>query len=135
MRQREMLKSKIHRARVTSVNVGYEGSISIDSALMEAADIIPFEKVHVLDVDNASRFETYAIEAERGSGTIGINGAAARLAAKGDTVIILSYAAIPEEETRDHSPTLVYVDSKNCITNIRRSGRITNELNAILQRR
>lgn len=133
MRQREMLKSKIHRARVTSVNVGYEGSISIDSELMEAADILPFEKVHVLDVDNAARFETYAIEGERGSGTIGINGAAARLVAKGDTVIILSYAAIPEEEARGHTPTLVYVDSNNCITNIRRNGKIINELNAILQ--
>lgn len=116
---REMLKSKIHRARVTSVNVDYEGSISIDKELMEAADILQFEKVHVLDVDNGSRFETYAIEAEKGSGKIMVNGAAARLVSKGDMVIILSYATISEEEARRHAPVLVYVDVKNSITHTR----------------
>jgi aspartate 1-decarboxylase len=129
---REMLKSKIHRARVTSVNVDYEGSISIDPVLMEAADILPFEKVHVLDVNNAARFETYAIEGERGSGQIGINGAAGRLVATGDTVIILSYATISEEEVRRHSPTLVYVDSKNHITHTRRNGMSPRELLAAI---
>ncbi|MBI4331551.1 MAG: aspartate 1-decarboxylase [Chloroflexi bacterium] len=125
---REMLKSKIHRARVTSVNVDYEGSISIDRELMEAADIFPFEKVHVLDVENGSRFETYAIEAEKGSGTIMVNGAAARLVASGDTVIILSYATLSEEEARSHTPALVYVDAGNSITHTRGSANRSNEL-------
>ena len=125
---REMLKSKIHRARITSVNVDYEGSISVDRELMDAADILPFEKVHVLDVDNGSRFETYAIEAEKGSGTIMVNGAAARLVAKGDTVIILSYATLSEEEAHSHSPALVYVDAKNSITHTKGSLKGAREL-------
>ena len=93
---RTMLKSKIHRAKVTVVNIDYEGSITIDKQLMEEADILPFEMVHVLDVENGNRFQTYAIEGERGSGVIGINGAAARLVQKGDTVIILSYTNLSE---------------------------------------
>jgi len=112
---RTMLKSKIHRARVTEANLNYEGSITIDAALMEAADILPYEKVHVLDVDNGARLETYAIEGERGLGVICINGAAARLVAAGDTVIIISYATLTEEEVRHHRPTLVYVDARNAI--------------------
>jgi len=112
---RTMLKSKIHRARVTEANLHYEGSITIDAALMEAADILPFEKVHVLDVDNGARLETYAIEGERGSGVICINGAAARLVAAGDTVIIISYATLTEEEVRRHQPALVYVNTQNAI--------------------
>jgi len=112
---RTMLKSKIHRARVTKANLHYEGSITIDAALMEAADILPFEKVHVLDVDNGARLETYAIEGERGSGVICINGAAARLVAAGDTVIIISYATLTEEEVRRHQPALVYVNAQNAI--------------------
>lgn len=110
---RTMLKSKIHRARVTQTNVDYEGSITIDSLLMEAADILPFEKVAVLDVENGSRLETYALEGERGSGVICLNGAAARLVGKGDTVIILTYAMVPEEEARALKPKLVYVDAEN----------------------
>ncbi len=125
---REMLKSKIHRARITSVNVDYEGSISVDGELLEAADILPFEKVHVLDVDNGSRFETYAIEAERGSGTMAVNGAAARLVGKGDMVIVLSYATVPEEEARKHAPSLVYVDARNAVTHTRGSCRGVREL-------
>ncbi len=125
---REMLKSKIHRARITSVNVDYEGSISVDRELLEAADILQFEKVHVLDVDNGSRFETYAIEAERGTGQIAVNGAAARLVAKGDTVIILSYATIAEEEARTHTPSLVYVDAKNAITHTKGTCKAEREL-------
>ena len=106
-----MLKGKIHRARVTGADIDYEGSISIDCDLMQAADILPYEKVHVLDVDNGARLETYAIEGSPGE--ICINGAAARLVAKGDTVIILGYHLVPEEEARRCTPKLVYVNSQN----------------------
>lgn len=112
---RTMLRSKIHRARVTGGNVDYEGSISIDKNLMEAADILPYEMVHVLDVNNGARFQTYAIEGRRGSGDIVLNGAAARLVAKGDVVIILSYCVVTDEEARQMQPTLVYVDEHNAI--------------------
>ena len=108
---RMMLKGKIHRARVTEANIDYEGSISIDPILMEAADILPYEQVHVLDVTNGSRLETYAIEG--GPGEICINGAAARMVYKGDTVIILAYHLLPEEEARNWHPKLVYVNSQN----------------------
>lgn len=112
---RTMLRSKIHRARVTGANVDYEGSISIDKQLMEAADILPYEMVHVLDVNSSARFQTYAIEGEAGSGVITLNGAAARLVAKGDIVIILSYCTVSDEEAHLHEPTLVYVDANNSI--------------------
>lgn len=115
---RTMLASKIHRATVTEVNVDYEGSITIDSDLMEAADVLPFEMVHVLDIQNGNRFQTYAIEGRSGSGVIGINGAAARLVQKGDTVIILSYRNLSEEEAQDFQPRLVYVDEKNSIQSV-----------------
>jgi len=108
-----MLKSKIHRARVTEVNLDYEGSITIDRTLLEAADILPFERVEVLNINNGARFSTYAIEGETKSGVIGINGAAARLVAKGDIVIILSYCQIPDNEAMTMTPTMVYVDNKN----------------------
>jgi len=98
---RTMLKGKIHRARVTDANLDYEGSITIDSLLME------------LDIDNGARFETYAIEGERGLGEICINGAAARLVAKGDIVIILAYKVVSDEEARSSHPSLVYVDESN----------------------
>jgi aspartate 1-decarboxylase len=111
-----MLKSKIHRARVTAANLDYEGSITIDSLLMEAADILPFEKVQLLDIDNGARLETYAIEGERGSGMICLNGAAARLVSKGDSVIILSYQTVTEDEAHSFTPKLVYVDQRNAIT-------------------
>jgi len=110
---RTMLKGKIHRARVTDVNLEYEGSITIDRLLMEAADILPYQMVHALDVNNGARFETYAIEGERGSGEICINGAAARLVAKGDLVIILAYEVMDEEQARSSRPRLVYVDEHN----------------------
>ena len=116
---RVMLKSKIHRARVTHANIEYEGSISIDKKLMEAADILPFEQVHVLNINNGARFETYAIEAEAGSGEIGIQGAAARLASAGDKVIILTYRQVEEAELQNHHPTRVYVDEKNVITEVK----------------
>jgi aspartate 1-decarboxylase len=112
---RNMLKSKIHRARVTQCNIDYEGSITIDKDLMEAADILQFEKVEVLNINNSARFHTYAIEGQRGSRKICLNGAAARLVAKGDIIIILSYHFVNDDEAMTLSPRLVYVDSENRI--------------------
>lgn len=115
---RTMLKSKIHRATVTEANLNYEGSITIDSELLEAANIIPNEKVHVVDVNNGARLETYAIAGEAGSGTVCLNGAAARLIHKGDTVIILSYVAIEDEGAKKMNPKIIYVDRNNRINRI-----------------
>ena len=112
---RTMLKSKIHRARITQVDLDYEGSITIDRSLMEASDILPFERVEVLDINNGARFSTYAIEGEAGSGIIAINGAAARLVAKGDIVIIVSYCQVPDDEAVNMTPSIVQVDSQNRI--------------------
>ncbi|MEE8372819.1 MAG: aspartate 1-decarboxylase [Dehalococcoidia bacterium] len=112
---RMMLKSKIHRATVTEANVDYEGSITIDKDLMEAADMLPYEQVHVLDVDNGSRLETYVIEGERGSGVICMNGAAAKLIRERDKVIIISYQTISEADAVDLEPKVVFVDSRNAI--------------------
>ena len=112
---RIMLKSKIHRATVTDGNIDYEGSITIDKKLMAEADILPYEQVQVLNINNGARFSTYAIEGQEGSGEICLNGAAARLAVKGDTVIILSYCHVSDEEARNITPKLVYVDAKNAI--------------------
>jgi aspartate 1-decarboxylase len=112
---RIMLKSKIHRARVTDANIDYEGSITIDGKLMAAADILPYEQVQVLNINNGARFSTYAIEGEDGSGEICLNGAAARLAVKGDLVIILTYCDVSEEEARDQVPKIVHVNENNAI--------------------
>jgi aspartate 1-decarboxylase len=112
---RTMLKSKIHRARVTDANIDYEGSISIDRKLMAEADILPYEQVHVLNINNGARFTTYAIEGAAGSGAICMNGAAARLAVKGDIVIILTYTQVPEEQTKNYRPKIVHVNEKNVI--------------------
>src|SRR4030043_1881629 len=112
---RTMLKSKIHRARVTAANLDYEGSITLDKLFMEAADILPYEMVHVLDVNNGQRFQTYAIEGEAGSGSVILNGAAARLVSKGDIVIILTYNTVTNEEAQFIEPKLVYVDADNTI--------------------
>ncbi len=112
---RTMLKSKIHRARITQVDLDYEGSITIDRSLMEASDILPFERVEVLNINNGARFSTYAIEGEANSGIIGINGAAARLVAKGDIVIIISYCQVPDDEAINIIPSIVRVDSQNRI--------------------
>lgn len=120
---RTMLKSKIHRTRVTEVNVDYEGSITIDKILMEAGDILPFERVEVLNVNNGARFSTYTIEGKANSGVIGINGAAARLVAKGDIVIILSYSQVSDDEATNMMPTMVYVDSKNEILGVKEGSR------------
>lgn len=125
---RTMLKGKIHRARVTQVDVDYEGSITIDKFLMEASDILPYEQVEVLNINNGARFSTYAIEAEPGSGTICINGAAARLAAKGDIVIILSYCHVPDDEAINVIPKMVYVDENNRIVETKRKERIEDLL-------
>lgn len=111
--QRIMLKSKIHRATVTDANLDYEGSITIDEALMKAADIIPFEQVKIYNISNGNRFETYAITGERGSGTICLNGAAARKAHRGDIVIIATYVSMDEDELNGFSPKLVIVDEEN----------------------
>jgi aspartate 1-decarboxylase len=111
-----MLKSKIHRARVTAGNIAYEGSITIDKKLMEAADILPYEQVQVLNINNGARFSTYAIEGKEGGGDICLNGAAARLVARGDLVIILTYCGVEEEKARNYQPRLVYVDARNQIT-------------------
>jgi aspartate 1-decarboxylase len=110
-----MLKSKIHRATVTEANINYEGSITIDRKLMAAADILPYEQVHVLNVNNGARFTTYAIEGKEGAGEICLNGAAARLAVKGDIVIILTYTEIPEEKLAGYKPRVVHVNEKNKI--------------------
>lgn len=115
---RAMLKSKIHRARVTEVNIDYEGSITIDKLLMEAAGILPYEQLEVLNINNGARFSTYAIEGDRNSGVICLNGAAARLVAKGDIVIILSYQHVPDNEAVAAIPRLVYVDSKNKLVGV-----------------
>ena len=125
---RTMLKSKIHRARVTKCNIDYEGSITIDKDLMEVADILQFEKVEVLNINNSARFHTYAIEGERGSGEICLNGAAARLVAKGDIVIILSYQMVAEDEVATFSPRLVYVDSQNRIVDTKGTRDWTKDL-------
>lgn len=117
---RTMLGGKIHRARVTGADVHYVGSISIDPVLLEAAGILPYEKVQVADVDSGSRLETYVIPAERGSGTVQINGAAARLVAVGDLVIIMSYVQLSEDEVRDWQPAVVLVDAHNRPAEVRR---------------
>ncbi len=113
--QRIMLKSKIHRATVTGADLHYEGSVTIDRDLMDAADIISYEKVAVWNVTNGSRLETYAIEGERGSGVICLNGAAARLVAPKDLVIIASFVTMENAEALLYEPKLVFVDEKNCM--------------------
>jgi aspartate 1-decarboxylase len=115
---RIMLKSKIHRATVTGADVNYEGSITLDPVLMEAADILPYEQVHVVDVNNGARLVTYAIEGAPNSGDVILNGAAARLVNAGDIVIVISYRDVPEDELRGYQPRLVYVDADNRITRV-----------------
>jgi aspartate 1-decarboxylase len=110
---RTMLKSKIHRATVTDSNLHYVGSLTVDADLLAAADILEFEQVAVLDIDNGERFETYAIAGERGSGEVVVNGAAARLVQPGDTVIVLSYGGYRDDELADHAPRVVHADESN----------------------
>jgi aspartate 1-decarboxylase len=110
---RKMLKSKIHRATITDCDLHYVGSITIDADLLEKSDILENELVHVLDIDNGQRFETYTIAGERGSGMVQVNGAAARLVAKGDLVIVVSYAEYNETELENYEPVVVHVDEDN----------------------
>lgn len=118
--QRHMLKSKIHRATVTACDLNYAGSITIDAELMSQADLLPNELVHVLDVDNGHRFETYVIEGRPGSGDLEINGAAARLAHQGDHVIVVSYGTYAEDELDDHNPRVVHVNAANEVLTVNR---------------
>lgn len=115
---RYMLHSKIHRATVTQADLHYVGSLTIDLDLMEAADLLPGQQVDVVDVDNGNRLTTYAIEGERGSGILCINGAAARLISPGDTVIIIAYASMSDEDARSHEPHVVFVDKDNKIVEV-----------------
>ncbi len=110
-----LCKSKLHRATVTQAELHYEGSLTVDAALMEAAGIVPFERVQVVDVTNGARFETYVIEGQRGSGTVCVNGAAARLVHVGDRVIVITYAQLTPDEARDHRPVIVLLAPDNSI--------------------
>lgn len=112
---REVLKSKIHRATVTQSDLHYVGSITIDRVLIEAADLLPGEKVDVVDIDNGARLSTYVIEGPAGSGVVGINGAAARLVSPGDLVIIIGYATVTDDEARRMRPRVVFVDENNAL--------------------
>ena len=113
---RTMMKSKIHRATVTQADLHYVGSVTVDEDLLDAADLLAGELVHIVDISNGARLETYTIAGERGSGVIGINGAAARLVAPGDLVILIAYAQMEDAEAREFSPHVVFVDSENRIT-------------------
>jgi aspartate 1-decarboxylase len=115
---RMMMNSKLHRATVTEANLDYVGSITIDSELLDAAGMLPNEKVHVVNNNNGARFETYIIAGEPGSGVICVNGAAARLVQKGDIVIILSYAYVSNEEAKQHTPTVLLMDKANKIEEV-----------------
>jgi aspartate 1-decarboxylase len=115
---RTMLKSKIHRCRVTGSDLHYVGSITVDADLLDAADIREHEQVHVVDVDNGARFETYTIAGARGSGELKVNGAAARLVHTGDTVIVISYASFAEDEMESYEPKVVHVNADNSIVTV-----------------
>ena len=116
--RRFMMKSKLHRATVTSTDLNYEGSLTIDADLLDAADIREHEQVHVVDVDNGARFETYTIAGQPGSGEIKVNGAAARLVHTGDTVIVISYASYDEADLESYEPKVVHVKSDNSIITV-----------------
>lgn len=116
--QRIMMRAKIHRATVTGLELAYEGSIAIDANLLEAADILPGEQVQVLNLQNGERFVTYAILGKRGSGQMMLNGPAARLAYKGDTIIVVAYANVDDAEAKKFKATVVQVDGKNRITRV-----------------
>jgi aspartate 1-decarboxylase len=113
--QRHLMKSKIHRATITSADLHYEGSLTLDTDLMEAADLLPYEEIQVVNVNNGARFSTYVIEGPRGSGVVQLNGAAARLGHPGDLVILISYGVFDEAETERHAPRVVFVDGDNRI--------------------
>jgi aspartate 1-decarboxylase len=113
--RRSMLKSKIHRATVTHADVNYEGSLTLDADLVDAADILPFEEVHVWNVTRGTRLRTYAIVGERGSGVVCVNGAAAHLAQPGDLIIVATFAGMEDEGARRHRPRILHVDANNRI--------------------
>jgi aspartate 1-decarboxylase len=127
--QRIMLKSKIHRATVTDANIDYEGSITLDEDLMEAANLLPFEQVHIYNITNGERFQTYVIKGDRGKGDVCVNGAAAHLAKKEHIIIIASYAGMDEKVAPAHQPVLVYVDAENKIKDIAR-GMVNTKIKA-----
>ncbi len=114
-----MLKSKIHRATVTDADLNYEGSITVDEDLMDAAKLVEYEQVDIYNISNGARFSTYVIKGERGKGDICLNGAAARLVSKGDLIIICSYSVYDEEEVKKHSPALIFVDERNRIKSLK----------------
>ncbi len=114
--QRTMLKSKVHRATITACDVDYVGSITLDPELMKTADMLPNEQVHVWDIDNGSRFVTYAIEGQPGSGTVQVNGAAALLVREGDKVIVASFGSYDEADLERYAPVVVHVDHENNVT-------------------
>jgi aspartate 1-decarboxylase len=116
--QRQMLKSKLHRATVTGCDPNYVGSITLDPELMSQADLLANEQVHVWDIDNGARFVTYAIEGEPGSGEVRLNGAAARLVDEGDKVIVASFAAYDERDLGSYAPVVVHVDERNAIARV-----------------
>lgn len=115
---RMMMNGKLHRATVTEANLNYVGSVTIDADLLDAAGMLPNEKVHIVNNNNGARFETYIIEGERGSGVICVNGAAARLVQPGDIVIILSYVYVSDEEARTHEPTVLIMDEQNKVKEV-----------------
>ncbi|MBD0671573.1 aspartate 1-decarboxylase [Streptomyces sp. CBMA156] len=115
---RTMLKSKIHRATVTQADLHYVGSVTVDEDLLDAADLLPGELVHIVDIDNGARLETYTIAGPRGSGVIGINGAAARLVHPGDLVILIAYGQMDTAEAKGYEPKIVFVDGRNRITGL-----------------
>lgn len=114
--QRHLMKSKIHRATITSADLNYEGSLTLDEDLMEAADLLRNEEIQVVNVNNGARFTTYVIPGPRGSGVVQLNGAAARLGMAGDLVILISYGVFDDAEARKHRPSVVFVDNRNRIT-------------------
>ena len=115
---RTMMKSKIHRATVTQADLHYVGSVTVDEDLLDAADLLPGELVHIVDITNGARLETYTIAGERGSGVIGINGAAARLVQPGDLVILIAYGQMETAEAREYQPRVVFVDADNKIVDL-----------------
>ena len=124
-----MLKGKIHRATVTQAELDYVGSITVDEDLLDAAGILEYEKVQIVDINNGNRFETYTIAGERGSGVMFLNGAAARCVSVHDKIILMSYAEMTPEECKEHHPTVVFVDDNNAInriTNYEKHGRLSD---------
>ncbi len=127
---REMLRAKVHRIGVTERNVEYEGSLTLDAELMKACDMLPYERIDVYDIDSGSRFSTYLIEGQPGSGDCCVNGAAAHLVELGDKLILCAYAAVEESATRAHRPKVVLVDDRNAIREIKNEERAATRVRA-----